>query len=497
MSAVSAQLKAAAPPVFGQPFTNQFSDASASGPHLFFFHYQTSGGDYGKSWNPAPFADGSTSPSVAQSTQDIDEAASCGADGFSMDLQGNTNAYASATENMLTAGDQWKPTPAAAGVGVTGFHSFLTFDFATFPEDPALITAWIVRAVKHPSYYKYKGAYFVSTYAGEGGGYAVVKSVWQPVLAALKAQGISIYFVPGFNPTDAAGTYLAGNTAGYTAQAQGLLAPLPAQGCWQYGLGLGLPLLVGNSTVPAAQDLAQVTAASGLTFMATVSFNYQGLDKPGRWYNEYNGGEVQDEEWRSILLAQKPLWVQGVTWNDFGEYSRWSSADEGPASPWPYLAHSSQAGYYLQTLGQQALLRYYIQWYKTGQQPGFASDHLFAFYRTQPALLDVPGDEANKPGYVTTDSGAGAGPSLAPDTFFLTTGLPAQRTLTVVNGGQTITRLVPAGLSFLRVGPFLPGSVKITLTKEDGTVTATLTGHDIASTAAFYDWSQWSGYAHN
>ena len=485
--------------VYGRPFTNRFSDRSVTGPHLFFPHYQTANGDYGKSENTPPYnTDNSTSPSVSQSRQDVNEAALQGADGFSLDVQGANNAYASAVENMFTAADQYNAAHAGRsnGVGVTRFTPFLTFDFATFPENPSVIEAWILRSVKHPSYYKYRGRYFVSCYAGEGGGWKVVEGVWQPVIRALKAQNVSIYFVAGFNCTNAAGAYVPSTLSNLTRQAQGLLTQIPAQGEWQYGNGLGIPYSRKHDSETGAKNMAAADKAAGLSFMASVSYNYQGLNKKGRWYDEHYGAIGLDREWRDIISTENAFWVQFVTWNDFDEYSRLTNADEGPSSPWPYLAHSKQPGYYLSTLGVQALDRYYVQWYKTGARPRFANDNLFALYRTQPHSLEVPGDAANRPGYVTLKNSEGTSLALAPDTFFVTTGLPKMALLTVTNGAHTFKQVVPAGLHFLQIGPFAPGSVTMTLSR-NGAALTTLTGHPIAESAAFYNWSQWSGYAHD
>ena len=505
ITALTAQVTLTAPTIYGQPFVNRYSDSSPSGPHLFFPHFQTANGDYGKSYNAPPYnalpgggTDYSTSPSVTQARQDVDEAAGQGADGFSLDVQGNTNAYASTVENDFTAADQYNAQHAGQpnAMGVTNFTPFLTFDFSTFPETPSVIEAYILRSIKHPSYYRYKGLPFVSCYAGEGGGYSVVKSVWQPVIAALKAQGVNIYFVPGFNPTDPSGNYLSGTFSDFVENATGSLLQIPAQGAWWYTNGLGIAASPNHTTLFSQANMAQAEGMFGLSYMAAVGTGWQQYDKTGHTYNDYEGFETLDGDWRGVLALKNAFWVQYLTWNDFGEYSRLTNANANGDGPWPYIFHSNQLDFYKSTLGQQAINRYYVQWYKTGVQPSVTNDNLFAVYRTQPASLDVPGDEGNKITYTVTDSGEGGGLSLLSDTFFVTTILPSPALLTVTNGGQTFKKTVPAGECFSRLGPFLPGSVTMTLSR-NGVVTTTLTGHAILGAASVYNWSDWSGYAHD
>ena len=507
---LQAQVAAAAPTTSGQPFTPRFTENSPGGPRLVFAHFQETAGDYGKgpfygeynvNGQAMTFYPGN-GPSIAQYRQDIEEAAAAGIDGFAYDLVTYDLSGRGSMWMLLTAADQYNAAHAgtvnAAGVG--NFYVFLQYDFAGFPEDAPSIIAQFNEDITHPSYYRYKGRPWLGTYAGEGANapygtpatYAQVKAFYGGILAALRAQSppVNPYFAPFFNIRDAAGN--SPSTPQPVSDANeisGVLSGL-ADAAWLYGTGTG-PLLGPNSALQQAEIYSGLLQTAGIKWMGTVTPQYWGAAHadPNRFYCESYGGETLDHQWQSIINAQNASWVQLVTWNDDDEASNFTDADFGPGSPWPYLFHSSVAGYYKSKAGLKALNLYYIQWYKTGVRPTVVSDSIFAFYRTQPIGMSAAQDPLGAIGPTYTEDG---GP--VTDTLYIVTLVKQTSVLTVTNAGVVTTRTVPAGLYFSRV-PFVLGPVSMTLSRY-GTTLVTLAGAPIVN-EAIVNANYWTGYAHD
>lgn len=481
---------AARPPsVVRQFFPGHFPprpSLGSTGENKVFAHFQMSCYDYG------------TIPtggigSVSGYVEDIAEAASIGIDGFSLDYGADVTPYPESLANMFVAADQYNVQHPDAP-----FTLFLTFDYATFPRNPALIASITAQYANNPAYYHYLGRPFLSTYTGEGGGYAAVKHVFGQVLTTLRAKGINPYFVPGFITTDASGHYISDTPDNDAAWAGSLLSGL-ADGAWQYADG-GAPIGPGSG-IPYNESKAAAVEAAGLTWMAPVMTQYWGAghsaahDGVNRFYEEYYGGKALAVYWQSIINVQKPHWVQICTWNDLDEASNITNADLGPTGPWPYLAHSSVPGYYKSKLGLQAALSYYIQWYKTGRQPVLTNDTLVAYYRTQTAAL-VPSADPLGP-IVQTDTEDGQSPdtSAIPDDIFLDCFLAKPGRITLSVGGTTITRPVPKGASHLRL-PFVPGTPQITLSRL-GVTLVTLNGEPIVAASEYVNANYYTCTAHD
>ena len=475
----------AAYPSVSSRFVSKTFSGKTSGSKV-FAHFQMSCYDYG------------TIPtggigSVSGYVEDITEAASLGIDGFSLDYGANVSPYPQSLANMFAAANRYNAQHPDAP-----FTLFLTFDCATFPENPSLIASIVDRYAHAPAYYHYLGRPFFSTYTGEGGGYAEVKRVFGQVLATLRARGVNPYFVPGFITTDASGRYISDTPANDAAWAGGLLSGF-ADGAWQYADG-GAPIGPGSG-IPYNETKAAAVEAAGLTWMAPVMPQYWGAghsaahDGVNRFYEEYYGGEALAAYWQSIITVQKPQWVQICTWNDLDEASNVTNADLGPTGPWPYLTHSSVPSFYKSKLGLQAALSYYIQWYKTGRQPTLANDTLVAYYRTQTAALVPSADPLGPIVQTDTEFGQSRGTSAIPDDIFLDCFLAEPGEITLSVGGTTVTRLVPAGASHLRL-PFVAGTPQITLSRQ-GTPQLTLRGEPIAAEAEYVNANYYTCTAHD
>ncbi len=491
---LQAQVAASASTVYGAAFANRFTDASPGGPRLVFAHLMASAGDYGKHYY-------GQCPSVADYVLDIQEAKSCGVDGFAYNIGAWSIPYQEGWNMLLEAADQvnaqcgWTGSAQGAvnACGVGKFYIYAQPDMSGFPQDTPTLCSLLSIGISHDCYYRFRGMPWFGTYAGEGGTYAQVKARFQPVLDYFKAQApsVTLYFCPFFNVRDAAGNVPQTiQSVSNSTEISGLLSGF-ASAAWLFGTGTGPPL-GANSALGLAELYSQQLQAAGLAWMGTVTPQYLGLahPAPGRFYNEACGGETLDHQWQSIISSQNAGWVQLVTWNDDDESSNFTNADFGPGSPWPYLAHSSVPGYYKSKLGLQALNLYYIQWYKTGIRPSIAHDAVFAFYRTMPIGLVPTADPLGALGPFATEDG---GPIT--DTFYLAVMATATSTITAVNGGQTPSRTVPPGLSFVRL-PFVPGNVSFSLSRNGATLVS-LAGEPIVSSAAVLNGNYWTGTAHD
>ena len=94
--------------------------------------------------------------------------------------------------------------------------------------------------------------------------------------------------------------------------------------------------------------------------------------------------------WMNAIEKTHPEWVEIITWNDFieGTYispiddpNRYANANFLTASGVP----TNTRGYFHSHAAAGELMRFYIEWYKTGKQPAITHDSVYWFYRTQAA----------------------------------------------------------------------------------------------------------------
>lgn len=152
-----------------------------------------------------------------------------------------------------------------------------------------------------------------------------------------------------------------------------------ADGYFYFGAA-GLPELIADSV----ESLGPELRAHGKLFMAPVTPYYRGLPA-GTNYRafETEGFSGMAAEWEAAI-ASNASWVQIVTWNDWAESTY--------VAPLPMPAGAAgRAHVYDDRFGElpshAAYLdasAYYIQWFKTGNQPAILRDQLFYFYRLNP-----------------------------------------------------------------------------------------------------------------
>ena len=273
--------------------------------------------------------------SVAARERDIQDAQAAGIDGFAI----NVGSWDSAGYKQFTA----ELFQAAAALN-SGFKLFFSADMTgvTYPEAVEMMKAY----ANNPYYWHVQqtsGSSIVSrpvlsTWGGEGGAYADVKSRWQGgVLDPLRAAGINVYFMPAFFLTTPQGGYFVDiSPATQAAQVNGLLTGL-TDGDFNVG-SVGVPTDPARVTLSQAETNASLMKSAGLGTMGSVTPQYWGSRQigAGRRYMEYDGGEGLAAQWNSLINVQKPDWVEMFTWNDFDEASYFSPIDD-ISKYFPYL----------------------------------------------------------------------------------------------------------------------------------------------------------------
>jgi glucan endo-1,3-alpha-glucosidase len=188
--------------------------------------------------------------------------------------------------------------------------------------------------------------------------------------------------------------------------------------------------------ITASDRWASVVHGGGKLYMAPVAIQFWGSNAD-RYY-EYSGASGMRKLWMDAIQVTHPEWVEIITWNDFIEGTYVSPIDD--PNKYPEANHLRLRGvppgalnYFHSHAAVNALLPYFIQWYKTGVQPAITQDALYYFYRNQSKDFDagLPPVE-NKYGPVA-------------DRIYVTANLTAPAILKVTCGGHTTVFHLPAG----------------------------------------------------
>ncbi len=149
--------------------------------------------------------------------------------------------------------------------------------------------------------------------------------------------------------------------------------------------------------------------------------------------------------------------------------------------------------------GYLELSKYYIQWYKTGRQPGISRDGLFYFYRVHPK-----GAQATLAKPTTVPAGF-ADPSWmakpvtdqlgdVQDNLYLTTMLTAPAELRVTSGDTQTRYPMSAGIAHIAV-PFHPGAQHFELYRQ-GKCLLTLDGEPVQAQPDHYNFFPTTGFGY-
>lgn len=422
-------------------------------PHYVFAHYMVCYAAYGDY-----YYQNNTNATIAGFKREIQEAQAAGIDGFALNL----GAYDDPTQPYYN----WRVAQmyeAAEELG-TGFKLFFSINFDGTNE---VIDAVQTYAQRTNTFY-WDNAVVLSTY-GENG------LPWSYIQQQLTNNGVNTFFFPYILsiPVHEQPTY---------ADAMSILST----NRWlNYLNGLFLWVAAGTPAQLAQCNIGynQACVQTGKPFMASYAPTYWGNVQTTlqRRYYETQGGEGTALQWMSIITNQ-PDWVEICTWNDFNESTYVSPVD----NPGQYSANV-QTPYRYSHAGYLELSKYFINWYKTGQQPPITQDALFYFYRTSPnsATATDTNDTIHPQCWGGTD---------CPDNIYNTLLLTAPAQLIVCSGGTLTTNSVPAGLSHVET-PFTPGPQCFTV-QRNGQNIITLQGTNILSTIVDYDYFTASGYAY-
>jgi hypothetical protein len=369
---------------------------NSSSPHYVFAHYMVCFPTYGET--------------VAAYQQEILEAQAAGVDGFALDVADWTGPnwyYRTRTATIYAAAEQ---------LG-TGFKLFFSVETTNTSDIVSMVTTYANRT----NSFRNQGKVVVSTFGQNGVDWE--HQVFQPLHSA----GIDVSFVPFFWPASNAELPTAQDALGILNTCSNLV-----DGLFYFGAaGLPAQLAQCNSNYTAA------VRQFGKISMASFTPNYWGCYQysNGRRYLESDGGEGTIVQWQSIIRTQ-PDWVEIVTWNDFNE-----STYVSPATNWAGVPTRFGHAAYLD------LSSHYIEWYKSGSEPGINHDAIYLFSRTHPksaiasSTNDVP---------VTGLYGD------VQDVLYTSVSLVAPAQLVFAAGTNRKTNPVPAGISSVRT----PFSVK-------------------------------------
>lgn len=330
-----------------------------------------------------------------------------------------------------------------------------------------------------PVYFRYQGAFVLTTFAGEKLG----PGAWRQIRADLE-NGVNpsthvepsalpaaarapvnvpmkIFLVPAF--------FWGGELPDRTAIKKNFSAwRAVLDGFFYWGIA-GVPGSGGTlDQLASSQHYAQVLHSAGKVYMAPVCLQFWGANA-NRYY-EYGGGAGMRAMWMDAIRVTHPDWVEIVTWNDFIEGTYVSPIDDPNRYPGANFLDASGIplvlrGYFHSRAGIGSLVKYFIDWYKTGQPPEIAHDAVYYFYRTQPK------DAKAKTPPVANTYGPVA------DVVYITANLTAPADLRVASGGRRHVIHLPAGSTDASV-PLFAGQAPLFTLLRGGQALATVSASE-------------------
>lgn len=209
-------------------------------------------------------------------------------------------------------------------------------------------------------------------------------------------------------------------------------------GFFYWGIA-GVPGSGGSlDQLQSSHAYASILHSAGKLYMAPVCLQFWGSNA-NRYY-EYSGAAGMRAMWMNAIRVTHPEWVEIITWNDFIEGSYISPIDDPNRYANANFLGSSGIplglrNYFPSRAPAASLLKFYIQWYKTGVEPSITQDAVYSFYRPQSRVA-----AAAKPPIAHT-----YGP--AASRLYITANLTAPADLRVTTGTRSILLHLPAGSS--------------------------------------------------
>lgn len=269
--------------------------------------------------------------SLTDARFEVRQAASIGLDGFSIDILDVEGSNWERVKRIFTAAEE-----------IGDFKILIMPDMnAIFKSRPEYFIPIIEKLAEMTASYRLDdGRLVLSPYLAEN--YA--PSWWRKTLDDLEARGISVALVPVYQ--------------GWKKHLENFKVMEP-EAFDKYVIGVSD---WGPRTPSGAENLRGATSfahAYGKLWMAPVS--PQDSRPKSAIYSEAGNSEAFRKMWENAIRDDAD-WVQIITWNDYSESTS--------------IAPSSQIGYSFYDLNS-----YYIDWFKSGQQPRIVRDVIYSFYR--------------------------------------------------------------------------------------------------------------------
>ena len=433
---------------------------------MVFAHYMLTNQGYQGDTDPTQDA------KIAAYEREIREAQALGIDGFALNAGGwlQQPSYIRYAAQMFEAAVRLH----------SGFHLMFSADMCC-GNGLADVEDMMRRFAGNPRYasvyFCYDNKFVLTTFAGDKEGV----DFWQQVRSDLAT---------GAHPSAATAPNALASGSPSNAPLPTFLVPaffwggeLPAKNAVQHGFDAWRNTIDGSfywgiAGVPgsggpldqlrSSEAYASVMQAAKKLYMAPVTVQFWGANA-NRYY-EYSGGAGMRRMWMNAIEKTHPDWVEIITWNDFIEGTSISPIDDPNAYPSAnYLTSSGIPAHTLHYFHGHAaagqLMRYYIEWYKTGKPPAITRDAVYWFYRTQPIRYN-----AGKPPVEHK-----YGP--LQDAIYVTTNLTAPAELRVTCGKHVSVVRMPAG-STDTVVAFTPGPAPQFQLVREGKVAASGHGND-------------------
>jgi len=335
----------------------------------------------------------------------------------------------------------------------TGFKLFFSIDTATKLDPLATAMDMMRRFASHPNQFRHDGKPVLSAYTSEKAG-----ARWPEALAALKAAGMEVCFVPFIWTKN----YTL--TPSYDGALNTLAAAPYADGYFLFGIDAPVwDLIRGNSNARRA------TAKLGKIYMASASFAYNSAN-----LRDFHGLRDYAAMWEN-LIRDGADWVEIVTWNDYDEDSHLAP---GSNAGNPMLADDQRDRAYDHDESFLDITAYYSAWFKSGQPPEILQEKLYYVYRNLPKAMRDVYDARNKtriqiPDQIHDD---------VEDNIYVTAMLKEPAELTIQTGKTKKTFPLAAGISHVEL-PFEPGVPRFQLQRNARTFVDVVGSREILDVA--------------
>lgn len=239
-------------------------------------------------------------------------------------------------------------------------------------------------------------------------------------------------------------------------------------GSFYWGIA-GVPGSGGDmDQIHSSDSYSTILHAAHRLYMAPICLQFWGSNAD-RYY-EYSGAAGMRAMWMDAIQVSHPEWVEIITWNDFIEGTYVSPIDDPNKYSGANFLDASKVpretlGYFHSHAAATALLRFYIEWYKTAKEPTIKEDAVYFFYRTQPKAFNAKRSSVlHKYGPVA-------------DSIYITANLTAAADLRVTTGGHTRLLHLSAGSTDVQT-PFEVGDAPSLTLVRNGVVIGSVVAAD-------------------